>query len=147
MNQIVQRAWAGIDIGKRHHWVCLVDSEGETIYSSKVANDEREIRAVLAAAQAEAENVVWAVDIVGTMSALMLTVLFSDNQQVRYACGRLVSAMGPAFSGEGKTDAKDAYIIAQTARLRPDLPVIDTAMEQGRELELLTAHRNDLANN
>jgi hypothetical protein len=30
-----------------------------------------------------------------------------------------------AYPGEGKTDAKDAYVIAETAHIRRDLPVID----------------------
>lgn len=33
--------------------------------------------------------------------------------------------MSTALTGEGKTDAKDAYGMAETARLRRDLPVID----------------------
>jgi hypothetical protein len=38
----------------------------------------------------------------------------------------VVAAMSAAYAGEGKTDAKDAYVIAETARLRRDLAVIDT---------------------
>jgi hypothetical protein len=37
----------------------------------------------------------------------------------------MVSAMSGAYAGEGKTDAKDAYVIAETARLHRDLAVID----------------------
>ena len=34
--------------------------------------------------------------------------------------------MSAAYVGEGKTDAKDARVIAETARLRRDLAIIDT---------------------
>ena len=39
--------------------------------------------------------------------------------------------MSGAYTGEGKTDAKDAHVIAETARLRRDLPVIDTDTRPG----------------
>ena len=32
-------AWAGIDIGKTHHWICAVDA-GRALVSVKVANIE-----------------------------------------------------------------------------------------------------------
>src|SRR6185295_10816828 len=44
----------------------------------------------------------------------------------------------------GKTDAKDAYVIAETARLRRDLSVIDTGTDLVRKLAVLTGHREDL---
>ena len=52
--------------------------------------------------------------------------------------------MSAAYAGEGKTDAKDAYVIAETARLRRDLSVIDTGTDLVRNLAVLTGHREDL---
>jgi len=66
------------------------------------------------------------------------------QQQVRYASGRVVSVMSSAFTGEGKTDAKDAHVIAETARLRRDLSVVDQVSDLARNLAVLTAHRADL---
>ena len=86
----------------------------------------------------------WAVDIIGAPSALMLALLAQAEQSVRYASGRVVAAMSAAYTGEGKTDAKDAYVIAETARLRRDLTVVDRDTELVRNLALLTAHRADL---
>jgi hypothetical protein len=37
--------------------------------------------------------------------------------------------MSTAYTGEGKTDAKDGYVIAGTVRLRRDLPAIDTVTD------------------
>ncbi|MEO7060705.1 MAG: hypothetical protein ABI083_13380 [Lapillicoccus sp.] len=34
----------------------------------------------------------------------------------------MANTMSTAFAGEGKTDAEDAYVIAETARLGRDLP-------------------------
>jgi transposase len=137
-------AWAGIDVGKRHHWVCVVGQDGRQLLSVKVANDEAAIAAVIGSVTGLAATITWAVDIVGAPSALLLALLSQAGQHVRYASGRLVAAMSGAYSGEGKTDAKDAFVIAETARLRPSLPGIDHKSDLVRNLGLLTAHRADL---
>ena len=49
MAAVAGEAWAGIDVGKTHHWVCVVDADGRTLLSVKVANDEAEIAALIAA--------------------------------------------------------------------------------------------------
>lgn len=137
-------AWVGIDIGKTHHWACVVDAKGKALLSVKVANDEAEIEALLAKTGSLAMELIWAVDIIGAPSALLLALLARAGQSVRYASGRVVAAMSAAYAGEGKTDAKDAYVIAETARLRRDLSVIDTGTDLVRKLAVLTGHREDL---
>jgi transposase len=137
-------AWVGIDVGKTHHWACMVDAEGKTVSSIKVANDEADIVALITDAGSQATQLVWAIDIIGAPSALLLALLARADQSVRYASGRVVAAMSGAYAGEGKTDAKDAYVIAETARLRRDLSVVDTGTDLVRELAVLTGHRADL---
>ena len=139
-----QTAWAGIDVGKTHHWVCVLDAEGNKLSSMKVANDQTEITATIATVGALADRIVWAIDIIGAPSAMLLALLIQAGQSVRYASGRVVAAMSAAYSGEGKTDVKDAYVIAETARIRRDLTVIDPGTDLVRNLELLTGHRADL---
>ena len=138
------RAWVGVDVGKTHHWVCVLDAEGTTLLSAKVRNDESEVLAVIGAARGLADQLVWAVDIVGAPSALILALLARAGQPVRYASGRVVAAMSRAYAGEGKTDVKDAYVIAETARIRRDLPAVDHDTDLVRSLAVLTAHRADL---
>jgi transposase len=137
-------AWVGIDIGKTHHWVCVLDAGGAVLLSAKLANDENEIVALIATATGLAQQLVWAVDIIGSPSALILTLLTHAGQSVRYASGRVVAAMSAAYVGEGKTDAKDAYVIAETARIRRDLAVVDRDSDLVRDLAVLTGHRGDL---
>ena len=139
-----EMAWAGIDVGKTHHWACVVNADGKPLLSVKIPNDETEIVAFLANAGALASHLVWAVDIIGAPSALLLALLARAGQSVRYASGRVVAAMSAAYVGEGKTDSKDAYVIAETARLRSDLAVIDADTDLVRNLAVLTAHRADL---
>ena len=139
-----RRLYAGVDVGKAHHWVCLLDEPGGVVLSRKVANDETDLAAVIQEVTASGAAVTWAVDIVDTLSVLLLTLLSGAGQDVRYVAGRVVNTMSTAYVGEGKTDAKDAYVIAQTARVRRGLPVVAAASDRGQELMLLTARRADL---
>ena len=144
MAALRDQAFIGLDIGKTHHWVCALDGEGKPLLSRKIANDESEIVTLLTTASALAHQLVWAVDIIGAPSALILSLLTRAGQSVRYASGRIVSAMSRAYPGEGKTDAKDAYVIAETTRIRGDLPVIDQDTDLVRNLAVLTGYRADL---
>ncbi len=139
-----EMAWVGIDIGKTHHWMCALDAGGTVLLSVKVANDEAELLALIATIGEFADELVWAVDIVGAPSALVLALLAQAGHSVRYASGRVVAAMSNAYTGEGKTDAKDAYVIAETTRIRRDLSVIDHDTDLVRNLAVLTGHRADL---
>jgi transposase len=138
------RLFAGVDVGKAHHWVCLIDQQGRVVLSRKVANDEMDLAAVVREVTASGAEVTWAVDIVDTLSVLLLTLLTIAGQDVRYVAGRVVNTMSTAYVGEGKTDAKDAYVIAETARVRRGLPVTAAASDGWQELMLLTARRADL---
>ncbi len=101
--ELLDQVWAGVDVGKTHHWVCVIDPTGKVLLSVKVANDETDLQAVIAKATGLARQVRWAVDIIGAPSALLLTLLIQAGQPVRYASGRVVAAMSAAFTGEGKT--------------------------------------------
>jgi transposase len=140
----VQRVWVGVDVGKAHHWAVAVDHEGRRLLSRKVANDEEAILAMIAAVCELAGEVRWAVDISSRLSALLLALLMSHGQQVVYVPGRTVNRMAGAFAGEGKTDAKDAQVIADVARMRSGFRLLTTSPEMIHELALLTSCRRDL---
>lgn len=136
--------WAGIDVGKGHHWVCVVDDAGSTRWSAKVDNDESAILNVLGQVLALGEDLAWGVDITGTSAGLLLALLAAHDQQISYVPGRTVNRMSGAYRGEAKTDARDAYVIAETIRHRRDLSAVDVPAELVAELGLLVAHRADL---
>ncbi len=138
------RIWVGIDAGKGHHWAVAVDTEGQMVFSRKVVNDETEILQLIAEACEIADEVRWAVDISGRASTLLLALLVAHGQPVVYVPGRTVHRMSGAYRGEGKTDAKDALVIADTARMRRDFAPLGIPDETVATLRLLTAHRADL---
>lgn len=144
MKQPIPRGWAGVDVGKGHHWVCLIDDDGTTMWTAKVLNDEQSILDAIGQVLTLADSVVWAVDVTGTMSGLLLALLAVHGQRVKYAPGRVVNQMATAYRGEAKTDARDAYVIAETARHRGNLAEIDVPSESIVELQLLVTPRTDL---
>jgi hypothetical protein len=66
---------------------------------------------------------------IGAPSSLILALLAREGSRVFYASAVRVVTMSTAYTGEGKTDAKDGYVIAETVRLRRDLPAIDTVTD------------------
>ncbi|MQS13887.1 IS110 family transposase [Streptomyces kaniharaensis] len=138
------RIWVGIDAGKGHHWAAAVDESGFQVWSKKIDNDEAAILEAIAEALAMADAVEWAVDLSGTASALLLALLASHGQKPVYVPGRTVHRMAGAYRGEAKTDARDAFVIAETSRLRRDFAAVDVPAQLVADLALLVAHRTDL---
>src|SRR5829696_8518351 len=75
-------AWAGIDIGKTHHWICAVDADGRPLLLVEVANVEADLVAVLAKVHAIAQQVRWAVDNLVAPPARLLAVLSRAGRAV-----------------------------------------------------------------
>lgn len=138
--------WAGVDVGKEHHWVVVVDDSGAVVLSRNIVNDEQAIRAVVTEVDHLADEVSWTVDLTTVYAALLLTLLAAADKPVRYLTGRAVwQASGVYRGGEAKTDAKDARVIADQSRMRgTDLPVLVPDDDLITELRMLTAHRADL---
>jgi hypothetical protein len=68
MKQRIPLGWAGIDVGKGHHWICLIDQSGSTVWSAKAVNDEAAILDAVGSVLARVDEVVWGVDVTATMS-------------------------------------------------------------------------------
>lgn len=138
------RVWVGIDVGKAHHWAAATDETGQQVWSRRIVNDEAEILDAIVEVLNLAEEVSWAVDINGTTAALLLALLAAHGQESVYVPGRTVNTMTGGYRGEAKTDAKDAYVIAETSRLRRDFAPVRVNAQLVAELALLTGHRADL---
>ncbi|BAC75349.1 transposase [Streptomyces avermitilis] len=142
----MSRIWAGIDCGKTHHHCVAMDADGKTLLSRRVANDEPELLQLLGDVldTADGREVTWALDMTGGEPGLLIAVLINHMQELLYIPGRMVNRASDAYRGEGKTDARDARIIADQARMRRDLRPIRPGDEDTIELALLTSRRIDL---
>jgi hypothetical protein len=63
---------------------------------------------------------------------------------VLYVPGLSVERARDAYRGESKTDARDARVIADQARMRPDLAELEAGEQEIAEVQLLLARRRDL---
>jgi len=98
--------WAGVDVGKEHHWICVVDATGAVVLSRKLVNDEQAIRAVIAEIDTLGKEAVWTVDLTMAYAALLLTVLADAGKPVPIDReGRPFSTCALAFS-ESWTEAR-----------------------------------------
>lgn len=138
------RVWAGVDAGKAHHHCVVIDSDGGKLLSRRVANDEPELLELISDVTALAGEVTWAVDLPDGGAALLIGLLLDAGQELLYIPGRAVNRAAAGYRGEGKTDARDAAIIADQARMRRDLQPLRPGDELTAELKLLTARRAGL---
>ncbi|MHB9847637.1 IS110 family transposase [Streptomyces krungchingensis] len=136
--------WAGIDAGKTHHHCVAIDESGRRLLSRRVANDEPELLELLTDVLALGETVTWGIDLADGGAALAITILLNHDQSVHYISGRAIHRAAESYRGEGKTDAKDAAVIADQVRIRRDLHPLRANDERVTDLKILTGRRLDL---
>jgi transposase len=138
--------WAGIDSGKRTHHCVVIDQSGLVLLSRRVTNDEAELLELIGAVVdlADGDQVCWATDLNAGGAALLITLLVGHGQRLLYIPGRVVHHAAATYRGDGKTDAKDARIIADQARMRTDLQPVRGADQISVDLRMLTSRRTDL---
>ncbi|MCX4748019.1 IS110 family transposase [Kitasatospora sp. NBC_01287] len=144
---MVPELWAGTDAGKAEHHCTVIDTDGTKLLSRRVPNNEPELLELLGDVLELADGgpVTWAVDLNSGGAALWIALLVSHGQKLLYIPGRTVHHASAAYRGSGKTDAKDAFVIADTARMRRDLQPLAETSEIAVDLRIMTARRMDLS--
>jgi len=143
----VPELWAGTDAGKAEHHCTVIDKDATVYLTRRVPNNETELLELLddILGLAEGEAVTWAVDLNAGGAALWIALLVNHGQRLLYIPGRSVHHASGAYRGSGKTDAKDAFVIADQARMRRDLQPLQDTNEIAVDLKILTGRRMDLA--
>jgi transposase len=140
--------WVGFDVGKRFHWLCVLDGEGGVLLSKRVEATEEHLEAACSeiAALGDAEERVIGVDLLGGPATLLETILLERGERVRYMPGTAVNKVRDAYpGGEHKSDPKDAFVIADQLRLRwKSLREVRIREENASELRTLVGYRKDL---
>ena len=116
-------------------------------YRRRIVNDEAALTDLIRTVKELADGgaVQWAIDLNSGGAALLITLLLDDGQDLFYIPGRTVHHASAAYRGDGKTDAKDAAIIADQARMRRDLHPFRHRDKTAVDLRILCARRTDLA--
>jgi len=137
--------FVGLDVGKGEHHAVALDRTGKKLYDRALPNDEGKLRAVLTDLQKQG-IVLLIVDQPATIGALPIAVAQAAGALVGYLPGLAMRRIADLHPGEAKTDARDAAIIAETARTMPHtLRSIQATDEQVAELAMLCGFDDDLA--
>lgn len=141
-----RQLWAGVDVGKRAHHCVVIDNSGAKLFSQRVANTEADLLALIDAVTTLQTNsrVTWAVDINRGVATVLVTLLHQKRRQVVYLPGRTFHVAASMYPSEQKSDAKDAAIIADHARMRRDLQPLQAVDPVTAELRLLITKRTSL---
>jgi transposase len=137
--------FVGLDVGKGEHHAVALDKVGNRLFDGALPNDERKLRAVLTQLTMNG-LVLLVVDQPATIGALPVAVAQAEGALVGYLPGLAMRRIADLHPGEAKTDARDAFIIAETARTMPHtLRSIQASDEQIAELSMLCGFDDDLA--
>jgi len=135
----------GIDVGKSEHQAVGLDNQGTRLHDKALPNDETRLRAVFDQL-AKHGPILIVVDQPNTIGALPVTVARSCGHQVAHLPGLSMRRIADLYPSQAKTDACDAFIIADTGRTMPHtLRRVDTGHDTLTELGVLVGFDDDLA--
>lgn len=135
----------GLDVGKSEHHACALNPAGKRLHDKPLPNDEAALVEVFTKLTARG-RVLMVVDQPAAIGALPIAVARSLGIEVAYLPGLAMRRIADLYPGEGKTDARDAYIIADAARTMPHtLRRVGTDDETLAGLSVLAGYDDDLA--
>ncbi|MER5686552.1 IS110 family transposase [Streptomyces sp. NPDC002205] len=138
--------YLGLDVGKGEHHATALTPAGKTVLDKRLPNTEPKLREVFAKLQAKHGTVLVVVDQPASIGALPLAVARALGCHVAYLPGLTMRRISDLYPGEAKTDARDAFVIADAARTMPHtLRAVEAADETVAELEMIAGFDDDLA--
>ncbi|WP_024755205.1 IS110 family transposase, partial [Streptomyces exfoliatus] len=138
--------YLGLDVGKGDHHATAVNRAGKKVFDKPLPNSEPKLRELFDKLHAKHGTVLVVVDQPASIGALPLAVARDAGCQVAYLPGLTMRRIADLYPGEAKTDARDAFIIADAARAMPHtLRTIDPADETVAELAMIAGFDDDLA--
>ncbi|MEU1544073.1 IS110 family transposase [Actinacidiphila glaucinigra] len=136
----------GLDLGKEFHHAHGLTRQGKTVHDRRLPNTEPRLRELFEKLVAKFGAVLVVVDQVANIGALPIAAARASGCRVAYLPGLSMRRAADLYPGEAKTDARDAFVIADTARTMPHtLRAVDRDDATLAELTMLTGYDNDLA--
>ncbi len=139
------QVFLGLDAGKDGHHAVALTRDCKRLHDAALVNSEAKLRQVFDKL-ARHGSVLVVVDQPATIGALPVAVARACGLQVAYLPGLAMRRIGDLHPGNARTDARDAYVIADAARTMPHtLRRVDVGDETLAELEVLVGFDDDLA--
>lgn len=137
--------FCALDVGKSEHHGTALLADGRKAFDKPLPNREPQLRELFARLQRKGKVLV-VVDQPASIGALPVAVARACGCQVAYLPGLSMRRLADLHPGQSKTDARDAYVIADAARTMPHLLRSITPDETARaELTMVLGHDDDLA--
>ncbi len=108
--------WVGLDVGKETHFADVLDNDGERLFSRAIGNDQGDIEALID--RAGKHGVPGPGDRPARLDRQLAWRRPKHEVPVAYIPGLVMRRAADLYPGEAKTDRRDAYILADTARTR-----------------------------
>lgn len=136
----------GTDVAREVHWACAMDRNARVLFSRSVDNDPAAIWALIGEIEAlNAQATRTAVDMLGGAASLICAMFAEAGLPLVHTPGLAVNRARQGIrGGERKSDPKDAAVIAELARTRPDLRAVDPPDPLDAEIRLLVSRRREL---
>ena len=135
----------GLDVGKEGHHAVGLNRDGKRLHDAALPNTEAGLRRLFDKLGRHGRILV-VVDQPASIGALPVAVARAGGHQVAYLPGLVMRRLADLHPGTAKTDARDAYVIADAARTLPHtLRRVDTGDDTLAELEVLVGYDDDLA--
>jgi transposase len=137
------QVWIGLDVGKADHHATVIDAPGEIRFDRPVRNSEEAIERLLDDA---GEHAALVIDQPGSIGMLAVAVARRRGIPVAYVPGLVMRRASELYPGEAKTDRRDSFVIADTARIhQARVHWLADSDELLEELRILGGHDDDLA--
>jgi hypothetical protein len=139
------QVFLGLDVGKDGDHAVALNRDGKRLHDAALVNTEAKLRQAFDKL-AKYGRVLVVVEQPASIGALPVAVARACGQQVAYLPGLAMRRIADLHPGSAKTDARDAYVIADAARTMPHtLRRVDVGDEALAELEVPVGFDDDLA--
>jgi transposase len=137
--------FCGIDVARETHHAVALDDHGHRLIDRPLPNAEPDLAGLFEDLEGHGRVLV-VVDQLASIGALAIAVARSRGIAVAYLPGLAMRRIADLYPGETKTDARDAYVIADAARTLPHaLRRVGPDEQTTVELSVLAGYDADLA--
>lgn len=135
----------GLDVGKSEHHATALAADGTILHDKPLPQSEPKIRELFERLRTRHGTLLVVVDQPKTIGALPVAIAQAMGIDVAYLPGLTMRRVADLHPGDAKTDARDAMIIADTARtMSHTLRSITVTEENTAELSMLCGFDDDL---
>ncbi len=139
------RYFAGIDVAKAVHWICVIDANADVLLDRAVTNTQEDIDKLIDELRPFAPDLTVCLDVIGSIATFVEAVLIEAGFKIVHVPGIAVNRARDGFANkEVKSDPKDARVIAEHVRTRTNLRSVEHDDETTIAIRLLIGCRRVL---